>query len=178
MVDFARVLSFLGLGCTIASSLIKGRKMGLILFLLCAGNALVATSYLLDGSQSYTGAASCYIGAVQAFINFFFSRNEKKIPLWLTVVYALSFVIVNVIAFVEIVDVVSLVASLTFVMCVGQKNGAKYRIWTIINMGLWILYDLLKGSSAGLIAHIPFFLFTVAGMLIHDMKNKNKSVEG
>ena len=63
-----------------------------------------------------------------------------------------------------------IVASLTFVMCIGQKSGAKYRFWTIVNMVLWCTYDVLAPAYSALATHIPQLLFTVAGMIIHDRK--------
>ncbi len=170
METLAYMLSLLGLVCVITSSLIKGRRMGWILLFLCSGNALVATSYLL--SASYAGAASCFIGAGQALINSFFDRKEKAIPVWLVAVYAASFVIANLVVFEAPVDLLAMIASLTFVMCVGQKNGAKYRIWTTFNIGLWILYGLLKPAYPALLTHIPFLIFTLVGMIIHDREAK------
>ncbi len=171
METLAYILSLLGLVCVITSSLLKGRRMGWILVFLCSGNALVATSYLL--TASYAGAASCFIGAGQALINSLFDRKQKAIPIWLVAVYAALFIVANIAVFTELIDILALIASLTFVMCVGQKNGAKYRIWTTVNIGLWILYDLLKPAYPALLTHIPFLVFTVVGMIIHDRKEKS-----
>ncbi len=168
METIAYILSLLGLICTITSSLIKGKRMGWILLFLFLGSVLVATSYLL--TASYAGAASCFIGAAQALINSFFDRKEKAIPVWLVAVYAASFVIANLVVFGAPVDLLAMIASLTFIMCVGQKNGAKYRIWTVVNIGLWVVYDLLKPAYPALLSHIPFLIFTIVGMIIHDRK--------
>ena len=73
---------------------------------------------------------------------------------------------------VSFLGILVIVASLTFIMCIGQKNGAKYRFWTIVNMSLWCVYDILSRSFGALVTHIPLLLFTVAGMIIHDRNNK------
>ena len=127
----------------IIASLIKGENMKKILFFVFCGNVLFATSYLVGGS-GFNGAASCYLGGVQTIINYFFDSKGKPLPKWLVVVYALSFVGVNLaVGGFKPLVILAIVACLTFIMCIGQKNGAKYRFWTIVNNSLWCLYDIL-----------------------------------
>lgn len=164
------VLSILGLASMIAASLIKGKSMKKILFLVFCGNFLVATSYLVGGS-GINGAASCYLGGIQSIINYFFESKNKPLPKWLVVVYAVAFVAVNIaVGGVSATGILAIVACLVFIMCIGQKNGAKYRFWTILNNLLWIIYDIVTRSFGALTSHVPLLVFTVAGMIIHDRK--------
>ncbi len=172
MQAISYVLSVLGLISMVISSLIRGRNMKKILLFVFLGNALVATSYLFVGNGN--GAVSCFIGAAQAIINARFDARGKDLPLWLIGVYALAFIAANLLVFTAPIDVLAIIASLTFIMCVGQKSGAKYRFWTIINMCLWCLYDILKGSHGPLVTHVTLLVFTVAGMILHDRKQKTK----
>ena len=172
MQALSYVLSSLGLISMILASLIKGEKMKTILFLVFCGNFLVATSYLAGGS-GINGAAACYLGAVQSLINYFFDSKNKPLPKWLVLLYAIAIIVLNiwVAAGITWLGTLVIVASLTFIMCIGQKDGAKYRFWTIVNMILWCLYDILSASFSALVTHIPLLLFTILGMLIHDKKN-------
>ena len=165
------VLSLLGLASMIAASLIKGQNMKKILFFVFCGNILVAISYLLGGS-GINGAAACYLGAVQTLINYFFESKDKPLPKWLIGIYVVSIIALNiwVAGGISALGTLVIVASLTFVMCIGQKSGAKYRFWTIVNMVLWCTYDVLAPAYSALATHIPQLLFTVAGMIIHDRK--------
>lgn len=166
------ILSLLGSASMIAASLIKGEKMKKTLFFVFCANALIATSYLVGGS-GLNGAASCYIGAIQSIINYFFDSKNKPLPKWLIAVYCLAFVVCNlVVGGVNGLAVLAIIASLTFVMCIGQSNGAKYRFWTLFNITLWGVYDILSESYSALITHIVLLVFTIAGMIIHDRKNK------
>ncbi len=166
----AMALSLGGLVCMILSSIVKTKTMGKILTFVFFGNFLVATSYLLDGNNN--GAACCYIGAAQTLINFFFERKGKAIPTWLVVVYAAIIIAINAAVLQAPIDVLAIIASLTFILCIGQNNGAKYRFWTIVNMVLWCSYDLIKASYAAMFTHVSLLLFTVLGKLIYDMKRK------
>ena len=167
------ILSIAGLICIIAASLVKGKNMKTILFLVFMANVLVATGYLVGGS-GINGAISCYIGSAQTIINYFFECKGKPIPKWLVAIYCLAFVVVNiVIGGINLLCLLAIIASLTFVMCIGQKSGAKYRFWTIVNMLLWCSYDVASKSFGTLIGtHIPQLAFTVVGMVIHDRKKK------
>ena len=167
-------LSLGGLISMILASTVKTKSMKVILALVFAGNFLVATSYLIDGNNN--GAACCYIGAAQALINYFFDKNNKSIPKWLVVIYAAVIVGINLAVLTEILDLLAIIASLTFILCIGQSNGAKYRFWTIVNMVLWITYDIIKGSYAALFTHVSLLIFTILGKLIHDRKRDKEDI--
>ncbi|MBQ9859185.1 MAG: YgjV family protein [Clostridia bacterium] len=169
--------SIIGLICMILASILKNAGMKTILALVCFANAIVATGYLLAGS-GINGAATLYLGAAQTFINYFFERKNKPLPAWLLVCYAVSIIAVNLwVGGLTWLGVLVIIASLTFIMCIIQKSGAKYRFWTIVNMVLWCTYDVLSKSYNGLLTHIPLLVFTVAGMLLYDRKNTQKNEE-
>ncbi len=170
------ILSILGLVSMILASLTKGERMKLILFYVFCGNLLVAMSYLLDG-KGINGAAACFLGAAQTLINYFFDSKGKPLPKWLLLIYAIAIVVLNVwVAHgITMLGLLVIVAGLTFIMCIGQPNGAKYRFWTIVNMVLWCTYDIIAPAYPSLVTHISLFVFTVAGMIIHDRKYKKRS---
>ncbi len=173
MPIIAYTLSALGLVSMICASMVKGEKMKTVLFLVFCGNVLVATSYLVEG-KGINGAAACYLGAVQTLINFFYSSRKKLLPKWLIAVYAVAIIALNiwVAGGVSPLGVLVIVASLTFILCIGQSNGKKYRFWTMINMILWCLYDVLSMSYSALVIHIPQLGFAIVGMIIYDRKEK------
>lgn len=171
MGTLAFVLSLLGTVCICIPSLLKGKNMSLILLFVFSANVLVATSYLLTGA--FNGAASCFVGATQTIINYFFDRKNKPLPIWLISIYALAFIVSNLFVFERFTDILALVASLTFVMCIGQKNGKKYRVWTFINTVLWITYDLINLSFGPFVTHMVQLSTNIFGIVIHDLK-KNR----
>ena len=168
MDRLAFVLSALATLCACIPSLLKGKNMKLILLLLFTNNALLATSYVLTGALN--GAVSCYLGAAQTIINYFFERDNKPIPKWLIVTYALAFLIVNLFAYSRITDIVALLAVIAFVISICQKSGKQYRIWTLVNVGLWTLYDGLNLTFGPFASHGIEIAFLLAGMILHDRK--------
>ncbi len=171
MQILAYILSLLGLFSMIAASVIKGEKMKTVLFFVFCGNALVGTSYLLDGS-GINGAAALYLGATQSLINYFFNSKNKPLPKWLVGIYAVAIIVLNiwVAGGITALGALVIIASLTFIFCIGQSGGAGYRFWTIVNMILWCLYDVLASVYSALITHGILLAFTVIAMIIHDRK--------
>lgn len=169
MEQISFILSTVGLMVLIVASLIKGETIKKTLYLVLLGNFLVATSYLFT-DIGINGAVSSYIGSVQALINICFEAKKKPIPVWLIVIYALSFVVANFAVLSAPVGIIAMLASLCFVGCVSAKNGKGYRIWQAANNLLWILYDILSGSYGPLVTHTVLCLFTVTGIIINDLK--------
>ena len=169
----AYFLSVLGLAVLILASLIKGETIKKTLYLVLTGNLLVATSYLFVENGA-NGAISSYIGSVQALINIFYAKKNQKIPVWLLVIYGLSFVVANVAVLTDAIGMIALLATLCFVGCVSSKTGTGYRIWQTANNLLWILYDILSGSYGPLVTHTVLCLFTVAGILWNDCRGNIK----
>lgn len=168
------VLSVLGMCSMIAANLTKGDKMKKILFFVFCGNFLVATSYLVGG-RGINGAASCYLGSIQAIINYLFSSKGKELPKWLLGLYALAFIAVNIaVGGVKPLTFLAIASCMIFVVCISRKNGSAYRIWTIVNNLLWSIYAVLSKSYGGLATHIPIIIFSVVGKIIYDRKNDKK----
>ena len=168
METLSIILSTVATVCICTPSLLKGKNMRLILLLVFSSNFLLGISYLLSGA--YNGFASACVGCTQTIINYFFDRKGKNIPVWLVIVYALSLIAVNLLTFTKAVDLIAMVASLTFVMCIGQKTGAKYRIWVLINTVLWSTYDVFGAAWGPLLTHGIQVLITIGGIIIHDLK--------
>lgn len=166
------ILNFAGLFAIIASMLVKGRKMGLILFLNFCGNALLGAAYLMSG-KGVNGAISNLFGAVQAIVNYLFEARGKSLPKWLIAVYALGFIGLNLwIGEVLWISVLAIVACMCYILKLIQKSGKAYRFWALSNSGVWCVYDICSRTYGGLITHSVLSVFAVVGMILHDRKTK------
>ena len=144
--------------------------MRLILILVFLANVCVSGSYIFSGAAA--GAVSCVVGAVQTVINYFFDRKDRPLPIWLMVIYALSFTVVNLFTFSGVADIFPLLACYAFVLCIAQKNGKNFRVWTLTNAVLWLTYDVVSASYAPILVHAVQTAVVLCGMLIHDRKTK------
>ena len=172
MATLAFVLSTIGTVCICIPPLLKGKNMKLILLLVFATNVLLATSYILTGAAN--GAASCCIGAVQTIINYcFFERKNKAVPLWLIGIYAAAFIGINLLVFSRLADILAILAAMAFILSICQKNGKAFRLWTLVNTVLWLLYDFITHSYGPLSTHCIQLGTLLFGMVIHDRKTKS-----
>ncbi len=174
MEILAYILSISGLIMGVSASLVRGKKMGFTLVLILLSNFLMATSYIVGGG-GINGAISCYIGFLQAGINFFFQRKNKEIPKWLIGIYALMFITANLLGEISWLSLLSIVACLIFIGGIAQKNGKGYRGWHVINSSLWCTYDILSRSYEPLVSHVILLTFDIVGILIHDLKKTKKA---
>ena len=170
MKILAFALSVIGTVCICGCSLIKGKDMRLILFLAFLSNVFVGASYILTGA--WNGALSCGVGAAQSIINYFFERKQKPLPVWLVALYALSFTAVNVIAFARFTDIFAILACYAYILGISQKSGKKFRVWSLTNAGLWLVYDLVSHSYGPVFTHVCQSSIAIFGMLMHDRQKK------
>ena len=172
MKELAFILNILGLAFVLASLLIKGEKITKILILVLIGNALVAIGYLCAGT-GINGAASGFLASIQILINFIFQKKSKPIPKWLIGIYAISFIIMNlVVSKISVSAIIAILACMAFISTIIQKNGKNYRLCVIANTTLWIVYDIITQSYSALITHGSIFVVNTIGILIHDIKKK------
>ncbi|MBQ9941348.1 MAG: YgjV family protein [Clostridia bacterium] len=166
------ILTFSGLICMLASSLFKFKNMKAILLLVFLGNALVATSYLF--SKSWNGAISCYIGAIQTIINYFYYSKGEDLPRWLIGVYAIAFIVANLAVYSGWHTFIAIIAALVFILCIAQKKTSHYRLYTLVNLSLWAFYDIVTFSFAQLILHSVQIVTSIVGIVINDIIKKSK----
>ena len=164
------ILSIGALIATGISMLLSGKGMKKILVMLALGNLMMAFSYVCTGALS--GFITAVIATVQTVINYFFDVKGKRIPVYLLVIYALSFIVINLCVYVSLVDLLAIAASVSAVIVTSRKNGKTYRIWASINNILWCTYDVLKGSYGPLVTHVVLLGCTIAGIIIHDLKKE------
>lgn len=160
----------------IAASLTKGDKNMLkILAFILLSNLSIAISYVLNffiRGDGLNGSFSCFLGAAICLVNFFFNKQKKPIPLWLSGIYAVCFIAVNFVTEVTPATAIAIAACLTFVMSVIQDNGRMFRVWTLSNCILWCTYDIAAQAYQSLFTHAVLTLFFIAGIIIHDRKPK------
>ena len=175
METFAFVLSLFGTVCACVPQLLKGKNMKLILLFLFTANAAVGISYILTGALN--GGISCLIGAAQAIINYFFERKGRSLPAWLIAVYAVVFTAANILVFTSATDILAVIACLVYIGAICQKNGKAYRLWSLVNTGLWVAYDIINASYGPLVTHGVMLSIILFGIVIHDIRAPKEKAE-
>ena len=164
------IFSLLNLACKMGASLVKGKRMRLVLLLSFTGNVFLALSYTFAG-RGINGAASCYLGCALTLVSWFFADGKRKQPRWLPYVYEVLFVAVNLIFGTEpLLTAIAIAATVSFVISIIRSTGAQYRFWTAVNQATWLIFDLVSGSYGSMISHITLLSSTLLGIFLHDRK--------
>ncbi len=170
----AIILNLIGVAFAMASSLWKKATMKQILLLICGANLLIATSYLFQG-EGINGAVSCYLAFIMAIVNYLFQSKNKPIPKWLIGIYALSFIVVNIISNgFDLYTLLAITAALFFVASLLQSAGKGYRFCSVFNTAIWSAYDILVGAFAALLTHGTLLMVNLIGVILYDVKKENK----
>ena len=170
METLAFILSVTGFLTAIMPNLLKGKNMKLILFFLVCANLSYALSYLAAG-KGINGSAANFLGTVIAAVNFIFESKGNPIPKWLVGIYfAVAIVLQLLVAPISYETAIILAAVMAFLMCVLQPNGKLYRVWAMLNILLWVLYDIVTKSYSQLLVHSLSVITIVVGMILHDRK--------
>ena len=135
-------------------------------------NLLVGISYVLVGGVS--GALICVIAGIQLLINFILNIKGKKVPIWLIIAYSVAYCAVNIMTFSKWYDIFSLVAALSFVWSMSQSNSKYYRILLIVNIGSWLIYDILAQAYGNMLMHIASVMSILIAIYVRDVGGKRK----
>lgn len=175
METLSFIFSVVGFFAGIAPNLIKGKNMKLILFLLVCCNLLYGCSYLVGGGDGINGAASGFLGAAVAGINYIFESKDRPVPKWLALVYGVTFTALHLsLGGFTLSSLFSILATAAFILCIIQKNGKMYRVWALANISFWVIYDIISQSYEILPVHSIQVLTVIIGMIIYDRK-KNET---
>jgi len=172
MEILAFVLSALSTVCICASFLVKGKNMKLILLLACITNVLTVASYALTGA--YNGALACCIGVGKLITNYCYERKNKQPPRWTVVAFLCASVVVSLLVFSRFIDIVPILSAFVFTLSVSGKSGKQYRIWMLVNTGLWAIYDVVTLSFGPFCSHLVQIGTILFGMFMHDRKKETE----
>lgn len=148
------------------------KNMKNILVFNFLANLLASVSYLLV--KSFNGAAIGLIASVQGLINYSFTAQGKKVPRWLILIHWISFLSVNLLMFAHWYDVFALVAATMFVLCVAQEKSKVYRMFSVVNSFVWIVYDILAKAYGNLFTHSVLMLAALVAIMVRSKKEANK----
>lgn len=126
------------------------KKKWQMLFLFAFSNLSVAVSLLALGK--YDSTTLYFLGFAQTFINGILALKGKEPPVWSSVIFFISFTSVSAVKLISDwqspVDILPLLATMTFVISFAQKDQQKIRLISLFNLIFWATYFFLVHSTA------------------------------
>ena len=154
------------------------RNMKWILIWQIISNLLLSVNLALLGGLS--GAGICITATVQTVTVFIFNRRNKKFPLFLTILFSVTYAVCSAYTFKSVYDVLPCIAAIIYALSIIQEKSSLYRVYMIANSLLWVVYDFTVGAYTTILTYV--FLLVSIGIAIYrhdldDWKNffsKNK----
>ena len=147
----------------LAIVMVQFRGMAMILIGHITTNLLTALSYVFVGGWS--GSAICFTAITQSLIMFLYERKGIKPHLAVILLFIAAYITCSVLFYQSIFDIFSGAAAVCFALSIAQEKPFFSRIWFLIDMALWTVYDVSCGQYANLIMH-SVILCSVAVALV------------
>ena len=153
----------------IAIVLKQMKEMKHILILEVVINALASLTYIFGGGLA--GGIVSGIAVLNAIIMLIYYLCNKKAPMALTVVFIAIYVassIVTLIAKNDFMELLPATAAFCYSVSMMQRKPSAYRLWSLFNPILWVVYDIYSESYIMSIVHFGIAVSTFSAMLRLD----------
>ena len=149
------------------------KKKKQIIFMFILANSFSSINFIL--LQSYSGSIICFFTIIQTFINKSFENKKQQVPKILILIYIIVSIILGVITFNHIIDVLPIICSILYTITIIQDKEKNIRIISLVNIILWIIYDLVCQAYTAAISDLLMTISTIIGMYRFDYE-KNKKI--
>lgn len=149
------------------------KNMRLLLALQIISNGLLMLNFaLLD---AWSGALTAILATVQTIIIFIFRVSNKKIPVFVIILFMASFITGTIITYTRPLDIIPCVAAFIFVFSIIQTKASVCRVYSLLNTILWIIYDIGSGAWTTIITHVLLLGSAIVGIMRHDIGKKRRN---
>lgn len=138
-----------------------------------ASNFLLAASYFF--LSGFSGAWVCMLAVVQTFTMYLLDKREtsKKVRFYLLLLFCAMYIAGTVIVYKRWDDILSCACALVYVAAILQTSSKKFRLFSLINLSMWIVYDICNFAWVNIITHILGILSIITAMVRLD-RNKTE----
>jgi len=166
----AQIFSFIGAMSNIVAMQLNKKRQIMICYIIT--NWVYAINYFLLGA--YSGAILDFVAGIQIFINSSLESKGKKIPGWLIAIYFGITIFLGSLVFSSAIDIMPIICSIICVIIIILKKESSIRKFTLINMILWLTYDIIVKSYVAAISDFAILISTIIGIFRFDIKKRRK----
>lgn len=161
---FIQSVGFVALGLTLLVYQTNSRRS--MLNLQFASCALYVVHFFLLGA--YTGAALNVVGGIRSYV---FNRDlGHRLRVAVPIFFMALFAVAGAVTWQGYVSLLPVLASFGGTLAFWQKNPRTIRLISLISPPLWLAYNILVGSYAGVLSEILLLGSTFVGVYRFDMR--------
>lgn len=170
MFIVAQFFGVLVIVANVLSMQMKSKKQ--IIFMFILANLFSSINFIL--LESYSGAIICSFAIIQTLINKIFENREQKVPKLVILVYIVISIILGAITFNGFIDIIPIICSILYTMSIIQDNEKNIRKISLVNILLWIFYDIVCKAYTAAISDLFMTISTLIGMYRLDYRKNDK----
>lgn len=169
MYIFAQVLGIIASAVAIIAFQMR-KKWHILLLSMFANFLSIIVFLLLNGFSS--AVTVNIIAVVQCAINGYLSYKGREASVIQKAIFMSLFFISGILGYKVSLDIMPIAASLVFAWSAFQKKEQHIRMFLLVNVLLWIVYDAIVGTTAVLGQIFSLISILIA---IYRYRNKEKS---
>lgn len=146
------------------------KKKSKVLFFQLIASVLYSIQYFILGA--YTAVATNITDMIKTIVFLNYSKNEKKIPIYYFIIYAIVIIILGVFTINSIISSIPVIAALLFAYATWQNNMKLYRVLNLLVILMYAIYNLYFGAYVSFIGSVIQFVSSIIAIIRLDILNK------
>ena len=152
---------------------VQQKRKSVILAFYTANTLLAAVAVAMLGS--YSASIVLMILTALAITSHQYDIRNKKVPIWLILVFIFVIVSAGAVFIHQPADVISIFASVSYVIAIFQKKEANLRRFTLLYLCFWVTFDVLVFAAAAIVTDSIQVISTIIAIMRLDRKKRKKS---
>ncbi len=159
MREVAQLIGVIFIGVSLVSYQLKQRKHILLMF--CIMNLIGFIHYIMLGG-ALSAAFIFIVGFLQAVTSYITAISDKKPSIIQNVIFMILYSVVAIVTYRTYADILSIAASFMCMFSMMQTTEQRIRIFSLMNAGCWIIYNILVGSVSVIAQILTFISISIA----------------
>ena len=139
-------------------------------------NLTAIICYLL--LQSYSAVIVDAIAMLQTYIKYKFDQKDKKMPIYLQLIFIGISIIGGIFTSHNLLDVIPIICLVLYTLSILQSKEKDIRLFTVANILGWMIYDFYAQAYVGILFSLFTLTSTIIAIIRYDIKKERKEENG
>ncbi|MBO5008566.1 MAG: YgjV family protein [Clostridia bacterium] len=165
----AQIFGFMATACCLIGPLFKYKWQ--ILVNSAVANLLVALNFFLLGEVG-TGVIMNFVAILQIVVSLIHLYKQTSVTHTEKVVFLIMYAACGALGFKKLVDILPVIGAILLSISVFIRDEQRTRIYMLSNAAVWIIYDIIIGSST-VFAQFATVIMTCTAMYKYRSKRND-----
>lgn len=128
--------------------------------------------------KSYSAVIVDAIAMVQTYIKYRFDQQDKKMPIYLQLIFIAISIIGGIFTSHNLLDVIPIICLVLYTLSILQSKEKNIRLFTVANILGWMIYDFYAKAYVGILFSLFTLTSTIIAIIRYDIKKERKKENG